>query len=114
MIFVDWDYSWLFLFVGLIYFLIMYGRYRNSGARHTYETQTKKEISNLKEVDRFIRSETGLTNSSMEGANNMRINGQTSANKLTSQNIGNSVINSAINGSSITNIIKDNINKNGK
>lgn len=113
MIFVDWDYSWLFLFVGLIYFLIMYGRYRNSGARHTYETQTKKEISNLKEIDRFIRSETGLTNSSMEGANNMKINGQTSASKLISQNIGNSVINSAINGGSITNIIKDNINKNG-
>ncbi len=118
MFLVDFDYSFLFLLSGIIYFLIMFIRYRNANARHTYEIDTKKNITNLRKVDNFIKSEKGLTNSTMNGANNKRVNGETSTSKIfdsfTGQNISNSVINSVTNSSSIASFIKDNIEKGGK
>lgn len=78
----DFDGSWLFLTVGVIFFFIMYGRYRNSGARHTYETETEKEVTNLSEVDTYIKRRTGLSNYYMEGANNTNVEGATSQSKL--------------------------------
>lgn len=75
MLFVDFDYDWLFLLLGVIYFIIIYTRYRNDNARHKYEVETKKEISNLKEEDRLISRRTKLTNSYMVGANNTSIRG---------------------------------------
>lgn len=76
MLFGDFDYNWIFLFLGIIYFLIMYIRYRNSNARHTYETETKKQMTNLRKVDTFIQSKKGLTNASMAGANHKSLYGQ--------------------------------------
>ncbi len=78
----DFDGSWLFLTVGVIFFFIMYGRYRNSGARHTYETETEKEVTNLREVDTYIKRRTGLSNYYMESANNTNVEGATSQSKL--------------------------------
>lgn len=78
----DFDGSWLFLTVGVIFFFIMYGRYRNSGARHTYETETEKEVTNLREVDTYIKRRSGLSNYYMEGANNTNVEGATSQSKL--------------------------------
>lgn len=78
----DFNGSWLFLTVGVIFFFIMYGRYRNSGARHTYETETEKEVTNLREVDTYIKRRTGLSNYYMEGANNTNVEGATSQSKL--------------------------------
>lgn len=75
MLFVDWDYSWLFLSLGIIYFLIIHSKYRNTGARHSYETQTEKDMRNLKSTDDFIKTEKGLSNSMIEGANNKRLEG---------------------------------------
>ena len=54
----------------------MYSRYRNQGARHYHESETEKEMENLKKVDDLIKHETGLTNSRIEGANNTRVTGQ--------------------------------------
>lgn len=78
----DFNGSWLFLTVGVIFFFIMYGRYRNSGARHTYETETEKEVTNLREVDTYIKRRTGLSNYYMEGANNTNVEGATNQSKL--------------------------------
>lgn len=75
MMFVDFDYDWLFLLLGVIYFIIIYTKYRNDNARHKYEVETKKEISNLKEEDRLISRRTKLTNARMIGANNTSIHG---------------------------------------
>lgn len=73
MLYVDSDYSWLFLFVGLIYFLIMFNKYRNKDARHKYESETKKEMSNVKAKDALVEIRKGLTNSRIKGANNTTI-----------------------------------------
>lgn len=88
MLFVDFDYDWLFLLLGVIYFIVIYTRYRNDNARHKYEVETKKEISNLKEEDRLISRRTKLTNSYMVGANNTSIRGD-NPDALASQIINN-------------------------
>lgn len=104
MMFVDWDYNWLFLLSGFIYFFIISGKYRNSNARHTYETETKHQIFNLRKVDTFVTKRTGLTNSMMDGANNTNISGK-------NQNIGNKVLNSLTNQNPMASLIKDSIDK---
>ena len=88
MLFVDFDYNWLFLLLGVIYFIIIYTRYRNDNARHKYEVETKKEISNLREEDKLISRRTKLTNSYMVGANNTSIRGD-NPDALASQIINN-------------------------
>ena len=71
----DSDYNWLLLLVGFIYFFVMHSRYRNSGARHHHEVETKKTMSNLRQVDNFVKHRNHIRNSSMDGANNRRIEG---------------------------------------
>ena len=73
----DFEYNWLFLTLGALYFFIMYAKYRNSGARHKYETETKREVSNLIEKDQFVRHETGLENHRIRGCNNTSVSGST-------------------------------------
>lgn len=89
MVFTDFDYNWLFLLSGIIYFLIIYFKYRNSNARHKYERDTKSQMSNLRKVDNYIERRTGLTSSTMSGTNNNTVNGS-------GQNIINSIINDKI------------------
>lgn len=73
--------SWIFMSIGVVFFLIMYFRYRNSDARHTYETETKKEMTNLRQVDKFIKTMKRLSNSRMNGANNRTLEGQAAVSK---------------------------------
>ena len=65
----------IFLLAGIIYFIVIYGKYRNKNARHTYEKETKRNMSNLREYDNFVKHEHGLSNATMRGANNKRISG---------------------------------------
>lgn len=71
----DNNWGWIFLLAGIIYFLIIKGRYRNAGARHTYEKETKKNVTNLRKVDNLIKRRKRLRNSRMDGANNTAIKG---------------------------------------
>ncbi len=73
---IDWDYSWIFLSVGFIYFFAIYNIYRNTSARHTYEKETKREMKNLRKIDNFVRKNNGQTSSMMDGANNRTIRGK--------------------------------------
>lgn len=82
MLFIDLRYNWLFLLLGIIYCFIMYGKYRNVSARHTYEKDTETKMNNLQKVDHLMEHKTGLTNSAMQGANNKNVNGQGVGNKL--------------------------------
>lgn len=106
MLFVDWDYSWLFLSLGIIYFLIIHSKYRNTGARHSYETQTEKDMRNLKSTDDFIKTEKGLSNSMIEGANNKRLEGNSNRG-LTNK------ISSLTGNDKVVNFIKNNIDNRG-
>lgn len=78
----DFEYNWIFLLLGFIYFFIMHLRYRNSNARHHHETETNHKMYNIRKVDNFIRNQKGLSNSMIEGANNKRISGQGMTEKM--------------------------------
>ena len=73
----DNNWPWLFLLSGIIYFWVMYSKYRNSGARHYHETETKTNMTNLREYDNLVKRKTRLRNAVMEGANNTKISGTT-------------------------------------
>ena len=111
MLFVDFEYEWAFLLAGVIYFLIMYFRYRNSNARHTYESETKKDISNLRQVDTFIKEKKRLRNSYMDGANNKRVEGTSVNNNIVKSIMNNKTIDRLTSGNVVADIIKDKANK---
>lgn len=73
---VDFEYEWLFLLSGFIYFFVIYMRYRNSNARHHHEIETRKKMFNLRKVDNLIKRQKGLSNSQINGANNTKVSGQ--------------------------------------
>lgn len=104
-LFTDFDGNWFFSLSGIVFFLLIYFKYRNSNARHKYEKETKTEVLNLKAKDEFIKRETGLKNSSMEGANNRKVYGANAASNF---------INSITEKNPVANLINNNINKEDK
>lgn len=82
MAWVDFDYSWLFLALGFIFYGVMYARYRNSGARHAHEKETKRQMSNVRCGDIFVKRERGLSSPTMRGANNKTVRGTSAGSNL--------------------------------
>ena len=107
----DSDFNWIFLLAGFIYFFIIYSKYRNSGARHRYETETKTQMSNLKKIDNFIKKEKGLTSPTIEGANNKQVNGSNMNSVTAVKNIGTNILNSSVENNALASFIKNNTNK---
>ncbi|MBQ9625229.1 MAG: TFIIB-type zinc ribbon-containing protein [Clostridia bacterium] len=70
-------WPWLFLTAGFAFYFYMYSRYRNQGARHYHEKETKTEVTNMQKTDDFVEKRKGLTNATMHGANNTRVGGTT-------------------------------------
>ena len=97
MLFVDFDYSFLFATIGFIYFFIILAKYRNFNARHKYETETKTNISNMRKQDQFITKRKGLSNTRIHGANNTSVAGENLGNALLNSFNDNSVVSSFIN-----------------
>lgn len=75
MVFLEHEYEWIALSVGIIFYLIIYAKYRNASERHRYEYETKKQVFNIKKVDNFKEHKKRLRNSRMTGANNKQIYG---------------------------------------
>ena len=107
MIFIDFDFNWIFLLAGFIYFFIIHSRYRNANARHDYETKTKKNMTNLRKMDTFIKTKRGLSNSTMTGANNKRVNGKTASSKVPGLDQLKEISNSVIGSDEVINFLKD-------
>ena len=105
MLFIDWDYSWAFLLAGFIYFFIMFSKYRNQGARHKYESETKRKMSNVRAGDRLVKRKTGLTNARIQGANNTSVSGE---------GFGAQMLNQLTEQNPVADLINNNINKGGK
>jgi len=61
--------------VGFIFYFTIWSRYRNAGQRHFHEKETKAKMKDLKQTDDLVEHRTGLANSMMKGANNMRVDG---------------------------------------
>lgn len=72
-VFQDSDNStfiYLLALVGIIYYLVIYEKYRNTSARHTYERETSANLSNMIQNDHFVTSHIGVSNPMIYGANN--------------------------------------------
>lgn len=109
-IFMDFKWKYIFLIFGVLFFIINYSKYRNTGARHYHEKETKRSMSNVKTVDNFVKHRTGLSNSTMNGANNKSVSNR----KGIGNNIANNVINNFsdnIAGGLLSDEIKNTINK---
>jgi len=65
---------WALPLIGPAYFFYFYNKYRNAGARHLHEMNTKAAMSNVKRIDKLVRRLTGLSNAEMSGANNHTVN----------------------------------------
>ena len=96
---IDFEYNWLFSLLGIVYFVLMFLRYRNSDARHNYESETKTKLNNLNQENHFIEHRTRLRNSMMNGANNVN------------QNFGEKLIDNVINQNEIASFLKNNLKK---
>lgn len=68
--------AFILLLAGPIFYVVNYFRYRNSGARHYHEKETKHEMTNVSEVDQYIKHRTDLSNSSIAGRNNKKVRGK--------------------------------------
>ena len=82
-------------------------KYRNQNARHKHETETKTEMSNIRKVDNFVQTRKGLSNSRIEGNNNLSVNGSTVSN-------ANNFIGSIINNNDAIRELKNQIEQNKK
>src|SRR5699024_219320 len=72
----DWSTAGLVFYLsGFIFFGVMYLRYRNSDKRFRHESRTRSELANMRARDDFVRSQKGLKNSSLHGANNRQVSG---------------------------------------
>lgn len=102
MFFEDFDLNWIFLFSGLLFYTAIYAKYRNSEARHKHETETRTNVANLKQVDDFIKKETGLSNSKMRGANNRLVSGK-------STNFTSEMFNNLTESNELIDLVKNNV-----
>lgn len=75
----DTDYGWITIIGGIGYYLYIYNKYRNTGARHCHEKETEASTKNMKTVDDFIKHKHGLSNSRIEGANNTSVSSKKAA-----------------------------------
>ena len=64
------------LIVSLIYYSSKNSKYRNAGARHKYEKETKVELTNMQKTDNKIRTKRESHTRSLSGANNNQIIGE--------------------------------------
>ena len=69
--------GFLLLFAaGFVFYGYIYSRYRNKSARHVYEKETKKEVTNMQRVDELLEHRKRLNNSMMEGRNENKLIGE--------------------------------------
>lgn len=72
----DWSAIGLVFFLsGFIFYGAMFLRYRNADKRFRHESLTRSEVANMRVRDDFVRSQKGLKNSSLRGANNRQVSG---------------------------------------
>ena len=72
-LFVDIDIFYVLFLSGFVYYGVYYAKYRNLGARHKHEKDTKSKTDNFKKHDQLVKRRKGLTNARMIGANNTNV-----------------------------------------
>jgi len=103
-ILIDFDFGWLCLFAGFIFFFFFYAQYRNKDARHKHEKETTAKISDVKGADEYVTKRKGLTSDKIAGANNTSVSGQSIGN-----DVGSKVLDMATSQSKVASMIMDKV-----
>ncbi|MCL2382765.1 MAG: TFIIB-type zinc ribbon-containing protein [Oscillospiraceae bacterium] len=85
------EWGWIALFAGPLYFMGVYLKYRNSNARFSHERETKAEMGPVLKTDTLVKRLTGIPNSRMNGANNLRVNANRTASDGIKEALGDSI-----------------------
>lgn len=72
----DEPYNWILLIAGIVFYFVMYSRYRNAGASYSYESKTKFTVSNLKTMDVFVEKKKKLKNARIKDENSSEVRGK--------------------------------------
>lgn len=67
--------AWALLLSGFLFYGLMYARYRNTDKRHHHEAETRASMHDVRASDTYRRSLKGVSNRTMEGANNTEVRG---------------------------------------
>ena len=73
----DGSFYWILVLAGFIFYFYNYTKYRNQNARHHFENETKRKISNLRKYDNMFKHRTGLRNDRIENENGDLVQGAT-------------------------------------
>ncbi|MCR8967316.1 TFIIB-type zinc ribbon-containing protein [Streptococcus zalophi] len=119
MLFVDFgrqsNMKWFLLLPGIIFFSAIYSIYRNAGARHSYELETRVLIDNLVSNDIYIRTNKEVKEAKMEDANNKTLEGDTIPkdifDSLTNIKVSKKGLDSLDKDSEVSEFLKDSIDK---
>lgn len=71
----DGNIGLLFLLAGPVFYAVIYFRYRNTHQRHKHEKETEAEVHDMQAGDHFVQRRTGLSSSTMSGANHEDVRG---------------------------------------
>lgn len=69
------SFGLLFLLSGVVFYVLVWLRYRNVDKRHHHERETRAEMHDLRSDDRLVGSVKGVSNRRMTGANNTEVRG---------------------------------------
>lgn len=70
------DLGWLFFLLGPIVYGVVYLFYRNSNARHKYESETQTSVADVVARDEFVEHRTKTRDSKLDGANDKSLLGK--------------------------------------
>lgn len=65
--------SLILLASGFVFYIAIYLKYRNTNKRHSHEAETIAKIENVVASDNKIKRVTGVSSSSIRGANNKEV-----------------------------------------
>lgn len=72
-LFFSFDYDFIFLSTGAIYYAVFYFKYRNSDAKHGHHNETKSKINSIVKSDSFLEHRKGLSDSDIRGCNDSKV-----------------------------------------
>ena len=81
------EYGLILLAAGVLYYLYVYGKYRNTGARFKHEEDTKTVMDNIKGSDVFVKRLKMLDSPKIAGVNNENVYYDVTKNRNPTRNV---------------------------
>lgn len=70
---IEFNYNWIFLSFGPVFFIIIFIRYHNLSTKYKCNPKINSKIENLKTLDKFVTRKIGLETTKISDTNNTKI-----------------------------------------